>query len=239
MFVFCGFRDVSTSTYFVDEDAKDLLEFPMLEAFMDPLKLLHLDKTCIHDDKTEEIKHWSHHHPLILNNVHQFNNMYGMISSNPLEVCHGCVKPLSLPYYTCKDGCSFTLHKYCSELPLKLQHPLHSDHSLDLINLSGHSISYKCIGCFSNVNTFLYNCKTCKFYLDANCAFLPKTIKHKSYKHPLIQVIDPDAFCSACDKFYKGISYACKACSFTLDMYCAMRMSDSLVHSIAKDMKSH
>ncbi|CAI9290994.1 unnamed protein product [Lactuca saligna] len=145
-------RDVSTSTSFVDEDAEDLLEFPMLEAFMDPLKLLHLDKTCIHDDKTEEIKHWSHHHPLILNNVHQFN-MYGMISSNPLEVCHGCVQPLSLPYYTCKDGCSFTFHKYCTELPLKLQHPLHSDHSLDLINLSGHSISYKCIGCFTLMPT--------------------------------------------------------------------------------------
>ncbi|KAL7595352.1 hypothetical protein Lser_V15G30182 [Lactuca serriola] len=226
-------RDVS-STSFVDEDLKDLLEFPMLEAFTNPLKLLHLDKTFMGDDDTKEITHWSHNHPLIHSVVHQVNNMCGMISSDPIEVCHGCVRPLSLPFYSCKDGCSFTLHKYCTELPLKLQHPLHPDHSLVLINTTGHGINYKCIGCFSYGNTFLYNCETCKFYLDVNCAFLPKTIKHKSHKHPLIQVIDPEPLCSACNKYSNGISYACKPCDFILDMYCAMRSPHSLAHRYCK-----
>nr|KAJ0199233.1 hypothetical protein LSAT_V11C600329170 [Lactuca sativa] len=76
--------DVS-STSFVDEDLKDLLEFPMSEAFTDPLKLLHLDKTTMHDDESKKIKHWSHNHPLILNVDHQVNNMYGIISSDPIE----------------------------------------------------------------------------------------------------------------------------------------------------------
>ncbi|CAH1453482.1 unnamed protein product [Lactuca virosa] len=226
-------RDVS-STSFVDKDLKDLLEFPMSEAFTDPLKLLHLDKTIIDDDDTKEIKHWSHHHPLILNVIHQVNNMYGMISSDPIEVCHGCVRPLSLPFYSCKDGCSFTLHKYCTELPLKLQHPLHPDHSLVLINTTGHGINYTCIGCFSYANMFFYNCETCKFYLDVNCAFLPKTIKHKSHKHPLIQVIDPGPLCNACNMWSNCIRYVCKACSFILGMKCAMRSPHTLGHRYCK-----
>ncbi|XP_023741906.3 uncharacterized protein LOC111889988 [Lactuca sativa] len=226
-------RNVS-STSFVDEVVEDLLEFPMLETFTDPLKLLHLDKTT---DESKEIKHWSHNHPLILNVAHHGNNTHGIFSSDPIEVCHGCVRPLSLPYYSCKDRCSFSLHKYCAELPLKLQYPLHPDHSLVLINAAGHGIKYKCIGCFSYGNMYLYICEICEFYLDVNCAFLPQTIKHKSHNHPLIQVIDPEPLCSACTKYFEGISYACKPCDFILDMYCAMRSPHSLDHKYCKGHK--
>ncbi|CAI9290988.1 unnamed protein product [Lactuca saligna] len=219
----------------VDEDENGLMHFPMSVAFTDPLKLLHFEKMTRDDDETTNSNHWSHPHPLILHVQPQTNSM--SVCSDPIEVCHGCVRPLSLPYYTCKDGCSFSLHKYCAELPLKLQHPLHPDHSLVLINAAGHFINHKCIGCFSYGNMYLYRCETCEFYLDVNCAFLPKTIKHKSHKHPLIQVIDPDPSCNACNKYNEGISYICKPCHFILDMYCAMRSPHSLAHRYCKGHK--
>nr|KAJ0199794.1 hypothetical protein LSAT_V11C600329120 [Lactuca sativa] len=80
------------------------------------------------------------------------------------------------------------------------------------------------------ISTFSYKCKTCTFNLDVNCAFLPNTIKHKSHKHPLIQVIDTETPCNACDMGFSGISYACKACDFLLDMFCAIRSPHSLGH---------
>ncbi|CAH1453481.1 unnamed protein product [Lactuca virosa] len=252
----------STSPSIDDEDANNLLHFPMLEAFTDPLKLVHFETTAQHnDDETTNINHWSHEHPLILHvqPQPQANSMSGC--SDLIEVCHGCVRPLSLPYYSCKDGCSFSLHKYCAELPLKLQHPLHPDHSLALINTNhslslintdnsldliktylllalintwGHGNYNQCNGCGSFCNTFLYKCETCEFKLDVSCAFLPNTIKHKSHKHPLMQVIDPVPACTACNMWSNYISYACKACSFTLDMYCATRSPDSLGHRYCK-----
>nr|KAJ0200887.1 hypothetical protein LSAT_V11C600329530 [Lactuca sativa] len=205
----------------VDEDENGLLHFPMSDAFTDPLKLLHFEKMTRDDDETTNINHWSHEHPLILHVQPQPKPNNTSSCSDTIEVCHGCVRPLSLPYCSCKDGCSFTLHKYCAELPLKLQHPLHPDHLLALINTS---IS----------NTFLYKCETCEFNLDVNCAFLPNTIKHKSHKHRLIQVIDPKPICNACNKWFKGISYACKSCDFLLDMFCAMRSPDSIGHRYCK-----
>ena len=140
-----------------------------------------------------------------------------------IEVCHGCVRPLSLQYYSCKHGCSFTLHKYCAELPLTLEHQLHLDHSLDLVDTSKDKDYYNCNGCFSLGNTFAYKCETCKFYLDVNCGFLPNIIVHKSHEHPLTQVIDPKPRCKACNYKSPGISFACKACNFQLDKFCAIR----------------
>ncbi|CAI9272415.1 unnamed protein product [Lactuca saligna] len=217
------------STSNADEEVDNLLQFPMPNAFTDPLKLLHYGMIASDDDADREtmINHWSHHHPLILQ-----ANMSGC-SSDQLEVCHGCVRLLSLPYYSCKsDGCPFTLHKYCAELPLKLEHQLHPTHSLELTLQQG-SI-YECNGCFSDGNNFFYQCQTCEFYLCVSCAYLPKSIKHKSHKHPLIQVIDPEPLCKACSTCSNIMSYACKACNFILGMECAIRLPISISHRYCK-----
>lgn len=205
--------------------------------FTDPLKLLHYEQMTQYDDDDENIviehQHWSHEHPLILHVQPQANNM--SVFSDPIEIYFGCVQPLSLPYYTCKDGCnSFSLHKYCAELPLKLQHPLHPNHSLDLINTCPQNLYDRCNGCGSFGNTFLYKCETCEFNLDVNCAFLPRTTKHESNKHPLMQVIDYEPLCNACNMWCDHISYACKACCFILAIYCAMRSPHSLDHRYCK-----
>ncbi|GKD02818.1 C1-like protein, partial [Tanacetum coccineum] len=223
------------------EDVISLLHFPMSEAFTNPLKLLHSENLAQDDDETAEIYHWSHpDHPLILNvEDPQGNNMMPDINSGePIEVCYACVQPLSFPYYNCKeDGCSiFTdLHKYCAHLPQKLQHQLHPDHTLDLVDAWEDEMFYNCNGCTSWGNTFAYKCGTkCKFYLCVNCAFLPKTIKHESHNHPLTQLIDPEVICKACNTLYSGISYSCKACDFGLGIYCAMRSPLSIAHRYCK-----
>ncbi|GJY23434.1 C1-like protein [Tanacetum coccineum] len=228
--------DPSTSA--ASDDAHSLLHFPMSEAFTNPLKLLH-SKLFAQDDK--EINHWSHPaHPLILNvDDPQGNNMMPDINSgDPIKVCYACVRPLSFPYYNCKeDGCSvFTdLHKYCAHLPQTLQHQLHPDHTLHLVDTWGGIKFYKCNGCYSYGNTFAYKCeKKCEFYLCVNCAFLPNTIKHESHNHPLTQLIDPEVICKACNKLISGISYSCKTCDFVLCMYCAMRSPQSLAHRYCK-----
>ncbi|PWA36323.1 C1-like protein [Artemisia annua] len=221
------------STSGANEDSNSLLLFPMSDVFTDPLKLLHLDRLSLDDNDELEIKHWSHPHPLILNVEPQHNNMPS--TSDSIEVCYGCIRPLSLPYYSCKDGCPITLHKYCAQLPLTLKHQLHRpDHSLDLVNTSGHEYFYRCTGCFSYGNTFVYRCETCSFHLCVNCAYLPNIIKHNTHNHRLHQVIDPQSLCEVCDKWSEGISYACKACDFILGMHCAMRLPQSLTHRYCK-----
>ncbi|GJT14088.1 C1-like protein [Tanacetum coccineum] len=220
------------------EDVNNLLHFPMSEAFTDPLKQLHFEKLALHDDETNEINHWNHpDHPLILNvEESESNNMMPNInSSDPIKVCYACVRPLSFPYYSCKDGCSFTdLHQYCAHLPLTSAHQLHPDHTLHLVD-TWEETFYECIGCSSFGNTFAYKCESnCKFYLCVNCESLPTTIKHKSHNHPLIQVIDPKTLCKACDRWSQRMSYACKACEFQLDMYCAIRSPVSLSHRYCK-----
>ncbi|PWA77263.1 C1-like protein [Artemisia annua] len=231
--------DPSTSA--ASDDVHSLLHFPMLEAFTDPLKLLHSNIIAQDDKETTEINHWSHPaHPLVLNvEDPQGNNRIPDINSgDPIKVCYACVRPLSFPYYSCKeDGCSiFTdLHKYCAHLPRTLQYQLHPDHTLHLVDTWGRNNFYRCNGCHSYGNTFAYECKTnCNFYLCANCAFLPITIKHESHNHRLTQLIDPQVICNACDQWFGGISYACKDCDFILGMYCAMRSPKSLAHRYCK-----
>ncbi|KAJ9538775.1 hypothetical protein OSB04_031508 [Centaurea solstitialis] len=225
----------SVGASLVEEQANAFLHFPMSDAFIDPLKLLNLEKVSLDDDGAKEISHWSHDHPMILNvEQPQGNNMSNISCGDPIEVCYGCVRPLSLPYYSCKHGCSFTLHKYCAELPLTLKHQLHPDHSLDLVDTHKHKKSYRCNGCFSGGNTFAYKCETCNFYMDVNCGFLPNIIKHKSHKHPLTQVIDHNNACKACNRGSTGISFACKACNFQLDMFCAIQSPHFLTHRYCK-----
>ncbi|KAI3691950.1 hypothetical protein L6452_31753 [Arctium lappa] len=224
----------SLGTTLVEENVNKFPHFPMPEPFIDPLKLLHLEKVSLDGNGATEISHWSHDHLLILNVEPRGNNMPNIRCGDQIEVCNGCTRPLSLPYYNCKDGCSFTLHEYCAELPLTLEHQLHPNHSLDLVDTYRDKYFYRCNGCFSLCNNFVYKCETCKFYLDVNCGFLPNTIIHKSHKHPLIQVIDPNLLCKACDKTSTSISFACKVCNFQLDMFCAIQSPHFLTHRYCK-----
>ncbi|PWA77683.1 C1-like protein [Artemisia annua] len=75
--------------------------------FTDPLKLLYSGKVSSDDDE------------------------------DPVEVNHWSHDHPLILNVESRDGCSFTLHKYCAQLPLTLPHQLHPDHSLDLVDTSG------------------------------------------------------------------------------------------------------
>nr|XP_043630400.1 uncharacterized protein LOC122601727 [Erigeron canadensis] len=252
----------------VEEVTNDsgILHVPMSHAFTDPLKLrfhsANNNNTTIaaaggggDDDKQSQeiINHWSHHHPLSLTAADKNNMMPTDGSSstdNPMiTVCHCCVRPLlsSSPYYSCskqQDGCSFSLHKYCAELPRTFQqHPLHrEDHSLQLvINLNTQSTYFTCKACNKRCNAFLYKCETCDFRIDVNCAFLPKIIKHDYFhkRHHLVQHIGPSwiSRCTICDLNFNGrVGYKCDDanCNFRLDLHCALKSPRSLPHRYCK-----
>ncbi|KAI3691652.1 hypothetical protein L6452_31452 [Arctium lappa] len=226
--------DPGTSNAQEQSNDHDLIKFPMSKAFTNPLRQLNFEKTTLDDDGATEINHWSHHHPLILNVEPQGNAMLAIDHHDPIVVCYGCVRSLTFPYYSCKYGCKFFLHKYCVQLPRTLKHKLHANHPLDLINYGPKDSFYQCSGCFLYGNIFVYTCKTCKFYLDVNCAFLPQIIKHESHKHPLSQDIDLETRCNACFDWFDGIYYSCRACDFQLDLLCAMRSPYSLAHRYCK-----
>ncbi|KAJ9537615.1 hypothetical protein OSB04_030348 [Centaurea solstitialis] len=222
----------------LEEHVNEFMHFPMSDVLVDPLKWLHVEKMARGDDKKLEVNHSSHEHSLILNVESQGNNIPNTDYTDEIEVCDGCVRPISLPYYNCKDGCSFILHKYCAELPLTLKHQLHPYHSLELINADKHDEEkYICNGCLCYGNRLAYRCQPCKFYLDVNCAFLPDVITHESHEHPLCQVIYPLAYCLACERSFTGISYACNPCTFVLDMLCAVGSPRFLAHRYCKGDK--
>nr|XP_043629872.1 uncharacterized protein LOC122601170 [Erigeron canadensis] len=229
----------------VEEEATDsnILHLPMSHALTDPLKLLHSNNDPTtpggggDDNEQLEISHWSHDHLLFLTDVPQGDkiNMPDIgCSTDPIMVCHICVRPLSIPYYSCKhDGCSFTLHKYCAELSRTLEHPLHPDHLLELVKQNYASL---CYFCDKRCNTFMFQCKTCSFCIDVNCAFLPKIIKHKFHKqHPLVQRIGRLwKQCITCERRIIAGHYSCDACNVRLDWQCALRSPRLLPHRYCK-----
>lgn len=119
-----------------------ILHFPMSDVFNNPLKLLHVEKKAQDYGYILEINHWRHKHPLILNVEPQVNNLLDIGCNDPVEVCYGCVRPLSFRYYSCKDGCLFVLHKYCAELPPTLEHQLLINHSSHLVNTGFRETCY-------------------------------------------------------------------------------------------------
>ncbi|KAA8548786.1 hypothetical protein F0562_000470 [Nyssa sinensis] len=86
-----------------------------------------------------ELEHFSHQHPLTLNNDHDKDN---------LASCFGCWGRISGLAYGCTQ-CKFFLHRWCAELPSKVQHPIHPLHSLTLLSRSPrHGFQPACDACY-------------------------------------------------------------------------------------------
>jgi hypothetical protein len=121
-----------------------------------------------------ELLHFSHDHPLIFNKV-----------SKGHFWCDGCGEEIKDSRYSCSK-CNFDLHKSCAELPLELQHPIHSEHPLILHKTPPYKgKTCTCQGCTSPCKWFVYHCALCKFDLDIKCVSLPLTIKTEIHEHPL------------------------------------------------------
>ncbi|GFY93606.1 hypothetical protein Acr_09g0000520 [Actinidia rufa] len=133
------------------------------------------------------------------------------------EMCNACMQRISAPYYGCSD-CDFRLHKYCSELPDEIQHPLHPQHALSLLK----RCFVECKACGDLCNGFAYYCSECRFNLDVKCATFPLTIKHEAHGHALTLEEVPDrARCRACQQLIKSRALQCTSCNFNVHLKCA------------------
>ncbi|KAL4377782.1 hypothetical protein GQ457_02G040400 [Hibiscus cannabinus] len=155
------------------------------------------------------IHHMSHEHPLVFNED----------TSSPSNTTHHCAlcwEEVLGSSYSCGE-CRFYLHKKCAEAPSEIHHPAHRDHTLLFLPASGHRY---CRICWSKVKGFMYQCSSCEFYLDFNCALLPRDTAgiliqtlHVVHPHPLISINPVESFeCKGCGDTLTDASYACFDC---------------------------
>ncbi|KAI7750190.1 hypothetical protein M8C21_026287, partial [Ambrosia artemisiifolia] len=86
-------------------------------------------------------------------------------------------------------------------------------------------------------NGFAYGCTICDFYVDINCAFIPKEITHA--RHHLLSIVKPSEeqsvkSCKAC-KYgtYRNLVFYCP-CDFYIHVECALLLSRVFMHKFDK-----
>ncbi|GAA0151449.1 hypothetical protein LIER_10167 [Lithospermum erythrorhizon] len=156
----------------------------------------------------EQLKHFSHSHPLNLMKADGINNLKKVI------YCNACQLPISegLAYYGCKN-CAYFLHKHCTEIPTELANPMHPQHKL-LLRANRPCV---CDVCRTHWTGFTYVCKPCDFDIDINCSLLDRTDKYNAIGHDHQLEFHPRStvfFCDACGETGEDASYQCLTCHF-------------------------
>lgn len=171
-----------------------------------------------------QLPHFSHDHPLTFHN-----------GSNYARMCKGCGERLwRSPRYS-YGKCNFYLHQSCFELPLELQHVVHSEHPLKLQQKPPcEGGTCRCSCCNITCKFFVKHCSLCKFNLDIKCALLQPTIESEIHDHPLTLFGKLISFtCDCCDKEGNSMPYLCgRNCGFWVHHNCASlpRMVKSIRH---------
>ncbi|KAK7336651.1 hypothetical protein VNO77_17197 [Canavalia gladiata] len=138
------------------------------------------------------------------------------------ELCDGCVQPIMSPFFSCEEeNCGFLLHQSCAELKRTKQHSFHV-HPLTLLsNAPNYDGIYRCDGCKSLSNGFVYRCDECQFDLDVCCASLQERVEHQSHKHPIfLKKTSIARQCKGCHGWSSHV-YVCDVCDdFAIDCGC-------------------
>ncbi|XP_059436023.1 uncharacterized protein LOC132168943 [Corylus avellana] len=164
-----------------------------------------------------ELQHFFHPHPLA--------SAYYSTVTPFRRSCDGCADEILGFSYRCQI-CYFNLHKSCGEQPHELQHPLHPQHPLILLEESpDYELCYFCNKYIDRFRGFAYNCSHCNFNLHLKCASIPFTLKPEFHDHPLRLLRKSVSFtCDACGiKDEDMYSYVCTThtCSFMVHRKCA------------------
>ncbi|XP_042019923.1 uncharacterized protein LOC121767658 [Salvia splendens] len=182
--------------------------------------------------KREMVKHGIHGHPLTL------------VESRRRAACSGCGRPISsgdqVYMYEYRHNNLF-LHEECAELPRKMRHALHPQHTL---TQEWTKVYKSCSICaYTNIltNGIMYRCRSagCKFVLHYRCVVKDAAaydydededdrrtkITHPSHlKHELKLLRRDCSFkCDACGTTSKESSYTCTAdaCQYWIHERCA------------------
>ncbi|KAJ0537479.1 putative chromatin regulator PHD family [Helianthus annuus] len=186
-----------------DVEHPDLLHLPFPDPSYSLLKHLFFKES---GTETHEV---SHQHPLILEDS---RISYHDPTKRIETLCNGCLRPItSGPVYVCSneegdEHCNFVLHEWCSRLPTELKdHPRHPRHPLILHSkVIGKFFGvFACDLCGLYCNGFAYCCVKCDYYMDVNCAFVPKEITHNSHPNHLLTLNSSrrSFICHTCDYF--------------------------------------
>ncbi|KAJ0680061.1 putative chromatin regulator PHD family [Helianthus annuus] len=144
-------------------------------------------------------------------------------------------------YYTCGQ-CKYSIHKFCAELPEKMEDICHP-HTLYFLQ---QYVPWGCNVCRSNheLHDLRYRCSECDFDVDVKCATrrLQKHIIHlPSHKHPLVcmtkQIL---CECDACGKKHEGVFYQCTMCSGPfIHNHCVLLPKKLQIQHTTNDFFSH
>jgi hypothetical protein len=164
-----------------------------------------------------EIQHFSHEeHPLML--VEELENEV---------VCSGCDKSVSCgPAYKCSP-CKFFLHKSCAELPREIQHhPLHPNHTL-LLKAPSKNFRF-CDACLKFCERFFaYDCNSCNFVLDIECASIWPTKLDACHQHEFVPIFQQIQFtCKLCGEDCSTAAqpaHVCLICRHLAHTLCAVK----------------
>ncbi|KAD2805009.1 hypothetical protein E3N88_38386 [Mikania micrantha] len=200
----------------------------------------------------EMLNHFSHQHPLILIDKQTSVGEKLVSLHDPMKrvqlLCDGCVKPImAIPFYICyqhtDEQCCFVLHEWCAKLPAKIEeYDGHPQHTLFLLSkIPGEFFGVlKCAICFFPSNGFAYGCTICKYYVDINCAFIPKEITHDSHTDHILSKVNPSAklikkFCNACKyTMDPEFGFHCRSCDFYIHVECALFLPKIIKHKCDK-----
>ncbi|XP_076906451.1 protein VACUOLELESS GAMETOPHYTES-like [Bidens hawaiensis] len=170
-------------------------------------------------DGNSSIYHFSHKHPLSL------QNFPTPIIDN--ATCLACsLSVADSLYYTCVS-CNFYLHKTCSDLPQTLKHPSDQSHDLVLLPFPMYPQGlFKCDACGYHGKGFSYHCSDCQLDLHVACASMPPSITHKAHGHTLGLCFrppyeKPGFKCDICKQHASNQwLYRCSLCEFDVHIKC-------------------
>ncbi|THG21404.1 hypothetical protein TEA_008500 [Camellia sinensis var. sinensis] len=158
----------------------------------------HLDIKC-----SVRGQHFGSKHQLMILNEDEKNDVDERLS------CYVCLQQItgSTAAYKCTNcSPSIYFHKFCAQLPAEMEHPMHPEHPLALLQVVPNK--FRCDGCHIYLKEFIYRCYICNFNLDRRCALRAQKVNHESHKHPLSLVSSSASFeCHACGTKREGMSY--------------------------------
>ncbi|GMN21186.1 hypothetical protein TIFTF001_050105 [Ficus carica] len=160
----------------------------------------------------EHIQHFTHQHPMpLIVDVNDVDVSISLTITCDVDfddeikcfVCHSTCS--SGVVYGCTK-CNHFLHKSCAELPQKVLHPLHPNHSL--LNLRVQHSWFKCSVCHeSGDRTLTFHCldKCCGLFCvkcGVKCGVTLKgTIKYEDHEHLLCFLEDTYTKLAHCDGY--------------------------------------
>ncbi|KAJ0639229.1 putative chromatin regulator PHD family [Helianthus annuus] len=159
-------------------------------------------------------------------------------------------------YYSCCQCSDYSVHKFCAELPERLEDVCEVGHALDLTQSAPHfnwkggwsredDWNCKICGRYHKSGDLWYRCDRCLFQFDVNCGtkMLQKNvIHHPSHKHPLSCISKQLlAKCDACGKEHKGNFYHCSICLWSKIIHsdCAFLPQKLQIQHTTNDVFSH